>query len=106
MHHVLDSHENLVLPEIGGFHEMVLCDLHDNALGGHMGAKKTYVALKKGVWWPQMMITFEQYVAACPVCQRIIDRATCGPSLLILPLLIILWILCLVYLSLRAMIVS
>ena len=68
MYHVLDSHEVLVLPAAGRFREMVLCELHDSALGGHMGAEKTYVALQKRVWWPQMKATVEQYVAACPVC--------------------------------------
>ena len=61
---------------------MVLRELHDSALGGHMGAEKTYVALQKRVWWPRMKATVEQYVAACPVCQRIKDRTTRGPGLL------------------------
>ena len=68
LYRVLDSHEVLVLPAAGGFREMVLRELHDSALGGHMGAEKTYVALQKGVWWPRMKATVEQYVAACPVC--------------------------------------
>ena len=51
-YHVLDSHEVLVLPAAGGFHEMVLCELHDGALGGRLGAKKSYVALQKRMWQP------------------------------------------------------
>ena len=68
LYHVLDSHEVLVLQTAGGFHEMVLHELYDSALGGHMRAEKTYVALQKHVWWPGMKATVEKYVAACPIC--------------------------------------
>ena len=52
MYHVLDSHKVLVLPAAGGFREMVLRELHESALGGHMGAEKTYLASQKRIWWP------------------------------------------------------
>ena len=35
---VLNDSEVLVLLAKGGFHEIVLCELHDSALGGHLGA--------------------------------------------------------------------
>ena len=31
------------------------------------GAEKTYVALKKNVWWPRMKAKVEKYIAACPI---------------------------------------
>ena len=45
-------HKVLVLPTAGGFHEIVLYELLDSALGSHLGAEKTYVALKMRIGWP------------------------------------------------------
>ena len=45
LYRVLNDSEVLVLPAKGGFCEIVLCELHDSALGGHLGAEKTLLAL-------------------------------------------------------------
>ena len=37
--------DQLVLPSGGGFRDTVLRELHDTALGGHLGAAKTLEAL-------------------------------------------------------------
>ena len=36
-----------MLPAKGGFHEIVLCELHGSALGGHLGPEKTLLALQQ-----------------------------------------------------------
>ena len=43
---VLNDSKVLVLPAKGGFHEIVLCKLHDSALRGHLGAEKMLLALQ------------------------------------------------------------
>ena len=45
LYRVLNDSEVLVLPAKGGFRETVLRELHDSALGGHLGAAKTLLAL-------------------------------------------------------------
>ena len=45
LYQVLNDSEVLVLPAKGGFREIVLCELYDSALGGHLGAEKTLLAL-------------------------------------------------------------
>ena len=45
LYRVLNDSEVLVLPVKGSFHEIVLRELHDSALGGHLGAEKTLLAL-------------------------------------------------------------
>ena len=45
LYRVLNDSEVLVLPAKGGFHEIILYELHDSALGGHLGADKTLLAL-------------------------------------------------------------
>ena len=59
LYHMQDSHEVLALSAAAEFCEIVLHELFGSALGGHLGSKKTYVALLKGVCWPQMKVTFE-----------------------------------------------
>ena len=47
LYRVLNDSEVLVLLAKGGFHEIVLCELHDSALGGHLGADKMLLALQQ-----------------------------------------------------------
>ena len=74
--------DQLVLPSGGGFRDTVMRELHDTALGGHLGAAKTLEALQARVWWPHMRADVEAYVAACPTCQRVKDRTKAKPGLL------------------------
>ena len=60
--------DQLVIPASGGLRELVLAELHDTLLGGHMGYFKTMSALVQRVWWPKMGTTVRAYVSACPIC--------------------------------------
>ena len=82
LYRVHKGRDQLVLPSGGGFRDTVLQELHDTALGGHLGAAKTLEALQARVWWPHMRADVEAYVAACPMCQRVKDRTTAKPGLL------------------------
>ena len=46
LYHVHKGRDQLVLPSGGGFHDTVLRELHDTALGGHLGSAKTLEALQ------------------------------------------------------------
>ena len=70
---MLNDSEVLVLPAKGGFCEIVLCELHESALGGHLGAEKMLLALQQRVWWPHVRAHVDAYVAGCPTCQRVKD---------------------------------
>ena len=41
LYRVLNDSEVLMLSAEGGYHKTVLCELHDSALGAHLGAEKT-----------------------------------------------------------------
>ena len=71
---VLNDSKVLVLPAKGGFCEIVLCKLYESALGGHLGAEKTLLALQQRVWWPHMRAHVDTYVAGYPTCQRVKDH--------------------------------
>ena len=67
------GHDQLVLPAAGGFRELVLAELHDTRLGGHLDSRRTLAAFQLCVWWPGMRADVATYVASCPTCQRVKD---------------------------------
>lgn len=71
-----------MLPAGGGFRTLVMGELHDTMLGGHLGFYKTMQALMLRVWWPKMDAEVKAYVKACPTCQKVKDRTTAKPGLL------------------------
>ena len=73
MYRVPAGHDQLVLPAAGGFRKLVLAELHDSQLGGHLDSRRTLVALQLRVWWPGMRADVAAYVASCPTCQRVKD---------------------------------
>ena len=48
----------------------ILRALHDSPTAGHFGYQKTYAAVSKEFFWPQMKIWIEEYCKSCDVCQR------------------------------------
>ena len=50
--------------------EVILKELHDSATGGHFGFDKTYAAISKRFYWPQMKRDIREYIRTCPVCMR------------------------------------
>ena len=45
LYRVSHGHEQLLLPATGGFRQLVLAELHDSKLGGHLDATHTLAAL-------------------------------------------------------------
>ena len=45
LYRISHGHEQLVLPATGGFHQLVLSELHDSKLGGRFDATCTLAAL-------------------------------------------------------------
>ena len=42
---------------------------HEPIFVGHFSEKKTLEHVKRHWWWPNMQITVQRVVSACPVCQ-------------------------------------
>ena len=61
----------LCIPEGGELRTQVMRDLHDSPLSGHFGRDKTLSLVRRLVFWPGMTQTVSDYVASCPVCQRV-----------------------------------
>jgi hypothetical protein len=60
--------DRLVIPGSGGLRELLLGEMHDSLLSGHLGAEKTRLALAARVWWPKMVTTVREYVRGCGIC--------------------------------------
>ena len=71
-----------MLPMVEGFCQLVLSELHDSKLGGHLDAACTLATLAQRVWWPRMVSNAEAYMAGCATCQWFKDRTQRKPGLL------------------------
>jgi transposase InsO family protein len=64
--------------------DQLLHEFHDLPIAGHLGWRKTYLALHQHYYWPHMPEHVQQYVSRCVVCQRV--KSTRQPTPPIRPL--------------------
>ena len=60
----------LCIPKSSELRQLVLHDVHDATIAGHLGFDKTYAALRRLVFWPRMSVDTRRYVESCSSCQR------------------------------------
>jgi transposase InsO family protein len=60
----------LCIPKSSDLRLLLLHDVHDAAIAGHFGFDKTYAALRRLAFWPQMSSDTRRYVESCSSCQR------------------------------------
>lgn len=60
----------LCIPKSSDLRLHLLHDVHDATIAGHLGFDKTYAALRRFAFWPQMSVDTRRYVESCPSCQR------------------------------------
>ena len=61
----------LVVPHDAEIKYRLLYEHHDTAASGHLGREKTYLALARNFWWPNMYRWTTTYVKSCEICQRV-----------------------------------
>lgn len=74
----------VVLPRLA--RQAVLHAAHCHPLAGHRGATKTTAAIRARYWWPGMYSDINQFVAACPQCQKSKDPPNNSASKPLFPL--------------------
>ena len=58
-----------VIPEASSSSvDVILSDLHNSALGGHLGFRKLLQAVSKRFYWRGMHASVKNFVKKCPVC--------------------------------------
>jgi transposase InsO family protein len=75
---VLYFENRMVIPADAPLREEILHDAHD--VLGHLGARKTYLALTPTFYWNGMSRTVKTYVRSCDSCQRFKARTTKLPG--------------------------
>jgi transposase InsO family protein len=60
----------LCIPQSSDLRLLLLHDVHDAAIAGHLGFDKTYAALRRFAFWPRMSVDTRRYVESCSSCQR------------------------------------
>jgi hypothetical protein len=67
---VLRYKGRLVLGNDTAMQTKLIASLHHSAIGGHSGIRATYQRVKKLFYWPGLKQDVQNYVTACPICQR------------------------------------
>jgi hypothetical protein len=62
--------DRLVVPDAHNLRRRILYELHGAPYSGHGGMTKTYQALLKMFWWPNMKRQVAEYIRTCATCQR------------------------------------
>ena len=60
----------LVVPDAHDMRKRILYELHDAPYSGHGGLTKTYRAVLRLFWWPNMKRQVAEYIRTCATCQR------------------------------------
>ena len=61
----------IVVPHDEDLKHRILYEVHDTAIGGHLGREKTYGAVCQSYWWPKLYKWVSTYVRTCEMCQRV-----------------------------------
>ena len=64
------SAKQLIIPDAFDLRQLILCEMHDSPYRGHVGVKKTKMAMELLCSWPTLAADVEAYVTHCPSCQR------------------------------------
>ena len=60
----------------------LITTLHSSPVGGHSGQRATYQRIKSIFYWPGLKASVENFIAACPICQREKHESCLQPGLL------------------------
>lgn len=75
----------IYVPEVPVIKQLILYELHDSPLAGHLGTAKTLEAITHRFYWPRMHAEIRKYVSSCPACQSN-KASTQAPAGLLQPL--------------------
>lgn len=59
----------IAVPDAGDLRELIIKDMHEPPLSGHVGPEKTLQAVSRIFWWPRIRRDCIQFVQRCHACQ-------------------------------------
>ena len=74
--------EQLVILHTNGLRKLLMQELHETAIAGHLGTRKLAHALLQRAWQPKLRQWAARFVQQCPICSRVKDSTTKSPGLL------------------------
>ena len=74
LYRTVGGNSQLVLPSMGGSHQLILEELHCGGVSGHFGPDRMFAVLSLHVWWPKMMANVCHFIRSCAVCQYAKDN--------------------------------
>ena len=60
----------IAVPNDQGLRQLIMSELHDPPLSGHVGISKTRQSVTRDFWWPTLSEDVKAFVNTCDVCQR------------------------------------
>jgi hypothetical protein len=63
-------HDLIYVPNIPSIFTILMREVHDVKIGGHVGMNKTVEILKRKFYWPKMQYHVQRYIASCQKCQE------------------------------------
>jgi hypothetical protein len=61
--------DKIYIPKIASLINIILQEVHDSNVGGHMGSNKTLELIQRKYYWPKMYYHVLSYVNSCDKCQ-------------------------------------
>ena len=68
---VLKCKGRLCVPDVSGFREQIMKEIHYSPYTVHPGVTKMYHDLKEVYWWPNMKGDVARFVSKCLACQQV-----------------------------------
>jgi len=68
--HDVEGRRMVFVPDKANLRSSIVAFHHKLSTAGHLGAKKSTEALARAFWWPGSARDMDNYVRACPTCQR------------------------------------
>jgi hypothetical protein len=67
---IIYFHDLIYVPNVPSIFTVLMREVHDVKIGGHVGMNKTLEILKRKFYWPKMQYHVQRYIASCQKCQE------------------------------------
>ena len=66
---IIYYNDQIYIPKIPSIMNMILNEVHDSIIGGHVGMNKTLELVQRKYYWPKMYKYISTYINSCDKCQ-------------------------------------
>ena len=66
---IIYYNDQIYIPKVPSIMNMILHEVHDSIIGGHVGMNKTLELVQRKYYWPKMYKYISTYINSCHKCQ-------------------------------------